>query len=174
MSSTINDFRNFFMPDKEVVSFSAIEQIKHAVALVEAGLTSQHISIQLTAPQDVVLNGLPNEYSQVLLNLFSNAKDAIKESAVPEGRIAITLYQLDGLGVVSVSDNGVGINEEVIDKIFEPYFSTKAMGTGIGLYMSKMIVERSMNGRITAHNTEVGTEFIIEVPIADNIPEKGF
>ncbi len=166
MSTTINDFSNFFRPDKEILHFSAREQINHAVALVEAGLINQNISVHLDAPQDLTLTGFPNEYSQVLLNLLANARDAIKESAVPEGRITIRLYLQDGQGIVSVSDNGGGIDSAVIDKIFEPYFSTKEMGTGIGLYMSKMIVERNMNGTITAHNIEGGTEFIIGTPLA--------
>ena len=166
MSTTINDFSNFFRPDKEILHFSAREQINHAVALVEAGLINQNISVHLDAPQDLTLTGFPNEYSQVLLNLLANARDAIKESAVPEGRITIRLYLQDGQGIVAVSDNGGGIDSAVIDKIFEPYFSTKEMGTGIGLYMSKMIVERNMNGTITAHNIEGGTEFIIGTPLA--------
>ena len=166
MSTTINDFSNFFRPDKEILHFSAREQINHAVALVETSLINQNISVYLDAPQDLTLTGFPNEYSQVLLNLLANARDAIKESAVPEGRITIRLYLQDGQGIVSVSDNGGGIDSAVIDKIFEPYFSTKEMGTGIGLYMSKMIVERNMNGTITAHNIEGGTEFIIGTPLA--------
>jgi PAS domain S-box-containing protein len=170
MSTTINDFSNFFLPDKEVLHFSAREQINQAVALVETSLISQNISVHLDAPQDLTLTGFPNEYSQVLLNLLANARDAIKESAVPEGRITIRLYQQDGQGIVSVSDNGGGIDSAVIDKIFEPYFSTKEMGTGIGLYMSKMIVERSMNGTISAHNIVGGTEFIIVSPMEGTLP----
>ena len=170
MSTTINDFSNFFRPDKEILHFSAREQINHAVALVETSLINQNISVYLDAPQDLTLTGFPNEYSQVLLNLLANARDAIKESAVPEGRITIRLYLQDGQGIVSVSDNGGGIDSAVIDKIFEPYFSTKEMGTGIGLYMSKMIVERSMNGTISAHNIVGGTEFIIVSPVEGTLP----
>jgi signal transduction histidine kinase len=81
------------------------------------------------------------------------------------GKITIRLYESDGFGCVSVSDNGGGIDEEVIDKIFEPYFSTKSMGTGIGLYMSKMIIERSMNGFIEAHNIKGGAEFTVSTPL---------
>ena len=164
MSSTINDFRNFFKPDKEAVSFSAREQIHHAVALVETGLTNQNISIHLEAPQDLMLSGFPNEYSQVLLNLLANSRDAIKESGASSGSITIRLYKQDEQGCVAVSDTGGGIPDDVIDKMFEPYFSTKEMGTGIGLYMSKMIIERSMDGTIKAHNKDGGAEFVIAVP----------
>jgi signal transduction histidine kinase len=170
MSTTINDFRNFFLPDKEVVSFSAREQINHAVSLVEAGLTSQNIIIHLEADQDLILTGFPNEYSQVLLNLLTNSRDAIKGSGILEGSITISLYERDGQSCTSIRDNGGGIPADVIDKIFEPYFSTKDMGTGIGLYMSKMIIERSMNGTIEAHNTGGGAEFVVVTPLERRLP----
>ena len=165
MSSTIDDFRNFFMPDKEAVSFSAQNQINQALSLVEAGLKSQNITIHLEAHQDVVLTGFPKEYSQVILNLLSNAGDAVKAKCVLEGLITIRLFKRDGWGCVSIRDNGGGIAVDVIDKIFEPYFSTKKMGTGIGLYMSKMIIERSMNGTIEAHNCDDGAELVVSIPL---------
>ena len=165
MSTTITDFSNFFRPDKEITTFSARDQIHHAVALVETGLINQNITVHFDAPQDLMLTGFPNEYSQVLLNLLSNARDAIKQSNAAAGCITIRLYESAGQGCVSVRDNGGGIPGEVIDKVFEPYFSTKEMGTGIGLYMSKMIIERSMNGHIEVHNIEEGAEFIIVTPM---------
>ena len=164
MSTTINDFRNFFLPDKEAVSFSANSQINHALSLVEAGLNSQNIQIHLEAECEMPLTGLPNEYSQVILNLLSNAREAIKENNIPEGIIKIRLFEREGFACAAVSDNGGGIPADVIDKIFEPYFSTKEMGTGIGLYMSKMIIERSMNGTIEAHNIDGGAEFVVSIP----------
>jgi signal transduction histidine kinase len=170
MSKTINDFRNFFLPDKEMVSFSARDQINHAVSLVEAGLASQNITIHLEADQDIMLTGFPNEYSQVLLNLLTNSRDAIKGSDVLAGSITVRLYELDGHGCTSIRDNGGGIPDDVIDKIFEPYFSTKEMGTGIGLYMSKMIIERSMSGTIEAHNIEGGAEFVVVTPLERRLP----
>ncbi len=164
MSTTINDFRNFFLPDKEAVSFSANSQINHALSLVGAGLNSQNIQIQLEAECEMQMTGLPNEYSQVILNLLSNAREAIKENNIPEGIIKIRLFEREGFACAAVSDNGGGIPADVIDKIFEPYFSTKEMGTGIGLYMSKMIIERSMNGTIEAHNIDGGAEFVVSIP----------
>ncbi len=165
MSTTINDFRNFFMPDKEKTVFSAHEQIKHAFSLVEASFKSQNITIHQKAEHDLTLFGFPNEYSQVLLNLLSNSRDAIKADGAVAGHITIRLYERDGQGCVSVSDSGGGIPDDVIDKIFEPYFSTKEMGTGIGLYMSKMIIERSMNGTIEANNIDGGAEFVVVTPL---------
>ena len=170
MSTTINDFRNFFQPDKQMVSFSARDQINLAVSLVEAGFTSQNITIHLEFEQDIMLTGFPNEYSQVLLNLLMNSRDAIKVSGTVEGHITILLNEQGANGCLTICDNGGGIHEEVIDKVFEPYFSTKEMGTGIGLYMSKMIIERSMNGAIEAHNIKGGAEFIIVTPLERILP----
>jgi signal transduction histidine kinase len=117
----------------------------------------------------MLLTGLPNEYSQVILNLLSNASEAIKEKNIQEGIITIRLFKSDGFARVSVRDNGGGIPTDVIDKVFEPYFSTKEMGTGIGLYMSKMIIERSMKGTIEARNIDGGAEFIVSIPQGDTI-----
>jgi PAS domain S-box-containing protein len=167
MSTTINDFRNFFNPDKEVVSFSALRQIRNAVELVEAAYKKNGISIIIDAVNDSQLKGFPNEYSQVLLNLLSNARDAILESESVPGQITIMLKKQGDKGVVTVQDNGGGIPEAIHDKIFEPYFSTKKMGTGIGLYMSKMIIERNMHGAITARTTETGTEFSVFTPLGE-------
>ncbi len=166
MSSTINDFRNFFSPDKDAVAFSALLQVRLAVEMVEEAYRNNSISIKFDPAADCILYGFPNEYSQVLLNLLNNAKDAIIETGTREGRIDIALRVENGMGVVTISDNGGGIPESVQDKIFEPYFSTKESGTGIGLYMSKMIIERNLKGRINIQTREGGTEFSIAVPLA--------
>jgi PAS domain S-box-containing protein len=170
MSATISDFSNFFRPDKEIVAFSARGQIEEAIALVESSFQNSKISIHVDAPRDLKLLGFPNEYSQVLLNLLSNAKEAILDRKPPHqsgsGRVDILLTERCGQGCVSVSDNGGGIPADSLDRIFDPYFSTKESGTGIGLYMSKMIIERNMNGSITAKNIEGGAEFSVYAPLA--------
>lgn len=168
MSSTISDFRNFFSPDKEKVAFSALGQVRNAVELVNAAFSNSNIRININLEDDCLLYGFPNEYSQVLLNILSNSKDAITAQNPPlTGHIEITIKVADGMGSVSLRDNGGGIPEETLDKIFEPYFSTKNNGTGIGLYMSKMIIERNMDGRLSAHNTQDGAEFVILTPLAE-------
>jgi PAS domain S-box-containing protein len=169
MSTTISDFSNFFRPDKEIVVFSALKQIKEAIVLVESSFLNSNISIHIDAPQDLNLMGFPNEYSQVLLNLLSNAKEAIlsrnKTHQISSGRVDIVLTEQDGQGCVTVRDSGGGVPPEILNRIFDPYFSTKESGTGIGLYMSKMIIERNMKGGITARNIEGGAEFIVASPL---------
>jgi PAS domain S-box-containing protein len=166
MSSTINDFRNFFRPDKAMVSFSALEQVRAALALVDVNFEALGIAITIDAPEDVILFGHPNEYSQVLLNLLTNAKRSILDAKATGGRISIHLAQAQGQGRLTLQDNGGGIPEALLDRIFEPYFSTHESGTGIGLYMSKQIIERNMGGRITARNLPQGAEFALLVPVS--------
>ncbi len=161
MSSTIDDFRNFFRPHKEAEPFSAAKAIHEAVSLVSASFHNNHIDIELELGKDVFIQGFANEFSQVLLNLFANAKDAILKNHVVAGKLRVKL-SLDGQSVVViVADNGGGIPEAIMEKIFEPYFSTKEMGTGVGLYMSKMIIEKSMHGTLNAHNQGSGAEFVV-------------
>jgi PAS domain S-box-containing protein len=170
MSTTISDFSNFFRPDKTIIVFSTLKQIKGAIALVESSFLNSNISIHINASQDLNLMGFPNEYSQVLLNLLSNAKEAILAHNQPHrpacGRVDIVLSEQNRQGCVTVRDNGGGIPAEILHRIFDPYFSTKESGTGIGLYMSKMIIERNMKGGITARNIEGGAEFIVTSPLA--------
>ncbi|MFH0995043.1 MAG: transporter substrate-binding domain-containing protein [Pseudomonadota bacterium] len=174
MSTTISDFSNFFRPDKESSVFSAMKQIKDAIALVESSFLNSNISIHIDAPHDLNLMGFPNEYSQVLLNLLSNAKEAILAGNQPHrpssGRVDIVLTERGGQAIVSVRDNGSGIPMDILGRIFDPYFSTKESGTGIGLYMSKMIIERNMKGSLTARNIEGGAEFIVASPLAKDGP----
>ena len=125
-----------------------------------------NITTSIQVEEDCTLYGFPNEYSQVLLNLLSNAKDAIAGNGVQNGLISIQVRKHSGRGVVTIRDNGGGIPEAIINKVFEPYFSTKPMGTGIGLYMSKMIIEHNMGGILTASNIENGCEFSVSAPLA--------
>ena len=165
MSSTIDDFRYFFSPKKEPREFSLADSVAKAISFVDANFKNSGIEMELDVRDEVILNGFPNEYSQVLLNLLNNAKDVLIERAVAHPKVTIQLIKEDDRAVLSVRDNGGGIPADIIDKIFEPYFSTKPddKGTGIGLYMSKMIIENKGNGKLLAKNTEDGAEFRIEL-----------
>ena len=167
MSTTINDFRDFYSPDKVMTTFSALSQIRQAIALVESGFKANNIVLSVEAEGDCQVKGFPNEYSQVLLNLLGNAREAILGRKVASGSVVVALAVERGRGVARVRDNGGGVPETIIDKIFDPYFSTKSMGTGIGLYMSKTIIERNMHGAISVCNIEGGCEFSVALPLAE-------
>ena len=167
MSSTISDFFHFFRPNKVISAFSAQRQVEMAISLVQASFINNNIAINLETGRDAQLLGIPNEYSQVLLNLLSNARDAIMAQQCAAGRVDIFIETTGHMGCVVLRDNGGGIPENIIEKIFDPYFTTRPQGTGIGLYMSKMIVERNMNGGITARNVAGGVEFTVCIPLAE-------
>jgi len=180
MSKTIDDFRNFFSPSKSKTDFSVYNNLLNSISIMNAQMESHQISITYdvkdsnantkTTENEEILdnhfmtNGFSNEFSQVLVNLFANAKDAIEENiqrgmlSKGEGAILITLFNEKNNVVIIVKDNGGGISEKIIDRIFEPYFTTKEQGkgTGIGLYMSKMIIEENMNGKLEVFNDSNG------------------
>ena len=165
MSHTIDDFRNFFRSDKELVVFSVNHVIKRALSLVEKSFEDQNIHIALHPAGDPLANGFPNEYSQVLLNILMNARDVLIENDVDDALITIHTFAREDTSVVIITDNGGGVPNEIIDRLFDPYFTTKGPdnGTGIGLFMSKTIIEKNMGGRLTVRNVERGAEFRIEV-----------
>ena len=159
MSKTIDDFRNFFRVDKIKHDFWVRKSIENTLSLVEAQLTSHNIQTFLHG-EDFMLEGVESEFQQVILNIISNAKDAIVQNHKEYGKIEIELKQKQ----IIISDNAGGIPEDVISRIFEPYFTTKeqGMGTGVGLYMSKIIIEQNMGGRLHVSNTNEGARFVID------------
>ena len=165
MSQTIDDFRYFFRQDKEKTRFTANQTVARAVEFISASLIGKGISISITEQPEVSIFGYSNEYAQVLLNILSNAKDVLVEKNVTDPHIDISISREDDRSVVTITDNGGGINTDVMPRIFDPYFTTreKTQGTGIGLYMSKIIVEQNMGGRLSAENVAGGVAFRIEV-----------
>ena len=165
MSATIDDFRDFFMPDKERTIFSVKKAVYQAVSLIDAGFKAQNIDIVTRIEGESTVNGYPSQFAQVILNILFNARDALLERGVDKGRIEIeSSWERERL-VLTIRDNAGGIPDNILDKVFDPYFTTKGpdRGTGIGLFMAKSIIDKSMGGRITACNYEDGAEFRIEV-----------
>jgi C4-dicarboxylate-specific signal transduction histidine kinase len=165
MSHTIDDFRNFFKVDKKKVAFSVNQMVIKTLALVEKSFKEQQICIEYKSEKDSKVNGYPNEYAQVLLNVLTNSRDALVGQTIGDAKILIRSFTETGKTVVTITDNANGIPPEIIDKIFDPYFTTKGPdeGTGIGLFMSKTIIEKNMGGRLTARNVEGGAELRIEL-----------
>jgi signal transduction histidine kinase len=162
MSRTIDDFRNFFKPNKISTEFCIKKTIASTLSLIEKSLEHYSIRVEISGETRNVW-GYPNEFGQAILNIIANAKDIVVERQVKNPVVSINISGKDGKTIIAISDNGGGIPEDIIDKIFEPYFTTKTQGTGIGLYMTKMIIVNHMNGRIYARNTGCGAEFIIEL-----------
>ena len=164
MSHTIDDFRDFLRPDKAQVRFRVSEALQKTVSLVESSFQIMGLQIQTVLDEEVFTEGCLNEYAQVVLNILMNAKDALLEQKTEHPLIVLRLFSDRGKAVLTVTDNAGGIRDDIIDKIFDPYFTTKGpeKGTGIGLYMSKAIIERKMGGKLTARNIEGGAEFRIE------------
>ena len=165
MSRTIDDFRNFFDPNKEKESFNLKDSLDQSLELFYIKSVDYDILVKENISLISNIYGYKNELIQVILNILLNARDSLKENKVENPEIEITLKKNEKYGVLKIKDNGGGIPENVIDRIFEPYFTTKFNGTGIGLYMSKIIIEENMGGIIKGKNSEFGAEFIIKIPL---------
>ncbi len=182
MSKTIDDFRNFFKPSKVEQDFSVRESVDEVLQLLGPQLDSHYIREVSVEGDDggSLVRGFKNEFEQVLVNIFSNAKDALLEQTcsgfdITEAKINVTIAKEDGTIRIEICDNAGGIEEEVLGRIFEPYFTTKEQGkgTGIGLYMSKTIIEKSMNGTIEAENIQVGSRRGAKFTITLKVLEAG-
>jgi signal transduction histidine kinase len=165
MSKTIDDFRSFFRPDREKHEFGIKDSIKKTISFVDAAFRTSGISVTIEADEDIIVTGYMNEYSHVLLNILGNARDVLTARKIENPAVVIKAFKEDNKAVVTIADNAGGIPKEIMDKIFDPYFTTKdqGKGTGIGLYMSKIIIEKHMNGKLTVRNAGDGAEFRIEI-----------
>jgi|GEM_PF-1665363 len=187
MSKTIDDFKSFFRPSKEKVSFNVIRALSESLSIVSVQFVDNFIRskfhcqicgntfnnfIEITSICEVYVLGYPNEFKQVILNLLNNSKDAILEQrekgfmAREDGQIFVSIRLGEDKLTIEIRDDAGGIRPEIVGRIFEPYFTTKEQerGTGIGLYMSKIIIENNMSGKLYAENTANGARFIIELP----------
>jgi len=166
MSTTIDDFRNFFRSDKEKKDFSINETIESVLNIAGPMADVENVKIEFDANKSYCTLGYPNEFSQAVLNIINNAKDAFAEQELEEKYIRISIEETEENITISIDDNAGGIPEAIINKIFDPYFSTKENknGTGLGLYMVKMIIVDHMHARVTVYNTREGTCFKIILP----------
>lgn len=170
MTKTIDDFKNFFSPSKEKVRFHVKTVIDELLSMFGQLFNRDYVEISvITAPDTIQqAEGYPNEFKQVILNMLNNAKDAITSKKESSGRthglieIIINNNEAADKIITLIRDNGGGIPDHLIEKIFGPYFTTKgSKGTGIGLYMSKTIIETNMGGSLTVRNIDGGAEFMI-------------
>jgi len=167
MSKTIEDFRNFFKPTKSKDDFLMSDVIDEVLSILEGSFSRENVHIDVQVSKTLKIFGYKNELSQAILNIVNNAKDAFKDKNIDNRTVNIAVSKKGNFVHINISDNAGGIKDEVIDKIFEPYFTTKhaSSGTGLGLYIVKMIIENSMKGEVIVANKEDGASFEIKIPI---------
>jgi len=168
MSNTINDFRDFFKSDKQRAKFRILEAIKKPINILKPQLKELDIKISLEG-DDFTIISLQSEFQQVILNIISNAKDALESNNIANGYIKVRTEVFDATGVIIIEDNAKGIPEDVIKRIFEPYYTTKEQGkgTGIGLYISNEIIRKHMKSKINVSNTSEGARFEIKLNLIE-------
>jgi PAS domain S-box-containing protein len=168
MSQTIAVFRDFYQPDKKRTVFRIGDAIDTTLAFIMPSLTFEAICVACEVDPGLSAVGYHKEYTQVLLNILGNARNALIDRKTADPLITIKAFDERGKAVVTVTDNAGGIPEMVIGKIFDPYVTTRKErgGTGIGLYMSKNIIEKNMGGALSVANVQDGAQFRIEIPMS--------
>lgn len=162
MSNTIDDFRNFFTTNKETEEFKVLEQINTAYRLTSASLKANDILLEIRVSKNPKIIGYKNEYTQVLINLLNNAKDALVDRKILNPKITISVKEENSEVILKIEDNAGGIKVNPLEDIFKPFFTHgKKNGTGVGLFMSKLIIENNMKGKLLVNNTNSGAEFKI-------------
>ena len=166
LSKTITSFSDFFRTNKEKVDFGIRDSIEKTLEVIQMQLTKNGVEVEVTG-SDSKIYGLPNEFQQVLLNIINNSKDAIIENNNKEGKISIDVMQKEKSVSITITDNGGGLDDDIIGRVFEPYFTTKEQGKGLGmgLYISKVIIEDSLGGLLSVKNCADGAEFKIVLEV---------
>ncbi len=166
LSQTIDDFRNFFKPNKIREEVLVADVFRDAYSVIEKSLLNNNVEVENIFDSTFKVSIFSRELLQVFVNVLKNAKEALEEHRAEDRKITNRISEDEDSVVVSICDNAGGIAEDIMDKIFEPYFSTKdeKNGTGLGLYMSKTIVEKHLFGELNVKNTQDGVCFLIKIP----------
>ncbi|MGB5867671.1 MAG: ABC transporter substrate-binding protein [Arcobacteraceae bacterium] len=169
LSNTIDTFRDYIKEKKELKEVILQDRLKNDINIVEASLSNNYIVLlkNIDETEPIHINMLVGELSQVIINILNNAKDVLVERKIESPIVKISLQKKQNKAIINIEDNAGGISDEIFPKIFNPYFSTKhqSIGTGLGLYMSKEIIEKHLNGKLYATNTKLGAQFTIELPL---------
>ena len=163
LSETIDDFRNFFKPQKNKEIIDIILPVQKALNIVEISMSNKGITIEKDFDCKCEKLIYQNELMQVILNILKNSEDNFIEKNIKDAKVFIKTYKENENAIISIQDNGGGIPDDILPNIFDPYFSTKdeKNGTGLGLYMSKIMVEEHNGGSLEVQNIEIGVEFRI-------------
>jgi C4-dicarboxylate-specific signal transduction histidine kinase len=168
MSQTINDFRNFFKPDKKQEIVSLSDMIHSTIKFIQHTYNTNDIAISLDIRHDQEIEIIKGEFTQVLLNIFNNAKDVLIDNLEDNRKVTVSTSKKEENLIIDIADNAGGIPEDILPKIFDPYFSTKSKnGTGLGLYMSKIIIDTHFSGHLGAFNNDTGAVFRITLPLGE-------
>jgi signal transduction histidine kinase len=161
LSKTIDDFKEFYTPSKQKEEFSVKEAIENSITVLSAELKKRNITLnfEFSTNDEVRVFGIKNELSQAILAILSNASDALKD--IEEPLILLKVRASNAEVIINIEDNAKGISAKNMEKIFEPYFTTKKEGSGIGLFLVKQIIEESFEGKIEVSNKNKGVNFII-------------
>ncbi|MCV6607956.1 MAG: ABC transporter substrate-binding protein [Campylobacterales bacterium] len=165
MSKTIDDFRDFFKTSKEKVEFNVCKSIRESSGIIKAKIKNNFIEfVEKDCKHDIYIKGYPNEFKQAIVNIISNGVDVILEKEIKNGKITLGIEIDDEFVAITIQDNGGGIPSDILKKVFDPYFTTKfqSQGTGLGLFMAKSIIEKNMDGLLTAENKDDGALFKIK------------
>jgi len=167
MSNTIDDFRNYYDNTKEKVTYFLSESVNNVFSIIEATIKYHNIKINLDIIDDRKVHNVKNELLQVILNIINNAKEALVSKKIKDKKINISIRAHESNAYIYIEDNAGGINNDIISKIFDSYFTTKidTKSSGIGLYMSNVIVEKNMSGLLSVENINDGARFIIQLPL---------
>lgn len=166
LSKTIDDFRDFFKPNKHKEGVLVPDMLLASLSIISKSFENNAIEIENIFDSTTTLSLYSRELEQVFINILNNAKEALQESKKENKKITNRIYETSESVIIEICDNGTGFNNEVLEKMFEPYFSTKSAknGTGLGLYMSKAIIEKHLRGKLSAKNSLEGAMIIIELP----------
>lgn len=169
MSKTIDDFKSFFNENKKQESFSIKDLIDKSIYIIKGTLLTYNIEVENIVDKKFIYYGYPNELEQVILVILNNAKDVLVSRNIKSPKITVEVLKIKDTYHINIKDNGGGIDEAIMDKIFDPYFTTKykSQGTGLGLYFSKIIVQDRMNAELSVQNMKEGACFTIVLK-ADN------
>jgi len=162
LSDTIDDFQTYFKPDKQKNSCELSKVLDRTKSFSKARLDNCGVSLHVECAEDIKVESYFNELVQIIMNIVNNSIDAIIESKSVEKEIFITCKEENKKILIQIRDTGGGMREDILERVFEPYFSTKGQnGTGLGLYMAKMIVNKYIDGDISVENIEGGAQFTI-------------
>ena len=157
LSDTIDDFRNFYKEDLEKINFEVKKSIDKTINLLKTEFIKEDISVIYLGEPNIFIHGIENQFLQVTMNILNNAKDALIEKEIKNRHIFIDVYEENAKTYIEIQDNAGGVNDDIIEHVFVPYFTTKhkSLGTGIGLYMSEEIVTKQLNGKLSVYNKSI-------------------